>query len=35
LQFQKRSQLFVGAHKETLTIAAVSVSNPDGSTFPI
>jgi hypothetical protein len=28
-QFQKRSQLFIRTHNETLSIAAVCVSNPD------
>jgi len=29
--FQKRSQLFIGAHNETLSVAAMRVSNPDCS----
>jgi hypothetical protein len=28
-QFQKRSQLFIRTHNETLSIAAMRVSNPD------
>jgi len=30
LQFQKRTQLFVVAHDETLSILAMCVSNPMG-----
>jgi hypothetical protein len=30
LQFQKRSQYFVGPHDETLAVS-VRVNNPDGS----
>jgi hypothetical protein len=29
LQFQKRSQLFIRTHNETLSVVAMSVSNPD------
>jgi hypothetical protein len=29
IKFQKRSQLFIGAHNETLSVAAMRVSNPD------
>jgi hypothetical protein len=31
LQFQKRRQLFIRAHNETLPVAAMRVSNPDHS----
>ena len=31
LQFNKRSQLFVGAHNETLSVAAMCVCNPNRS----
>jgi len=34
LQFQKRSQLFVGAHNETFSVA-MSVDNPNRSAFTI
>jgi hypothetical protein len=34
-QFQKRSQLFIRAHNETLSVAAVCVSNPDCSALAI
>jgi hypothetical protein len=30
-EFHKRSQLFIRAHKEALSVAAMSVSNPDCS----
>jgi hypothetical protein len=30
-QFKKRSQLFIRVHNEALTVAAMCVSNPDGS----
>ena len=30
-KFQKRSQLFISAHNETLSVAAMCVSNPDCS----
>jgi hypothetical protein len=30
-QLQKRRQLFICAHNETLSVVAVSVSNPDPS----
>jgi hypothetical protein len=30
-QFKKRSQLFIGAHNETLSVAAMCVSNEDCS----
>jgi hypothetical protein len=29
LQFNKRSQLFVGAHNETLSAVSVRITNPD------
>jgi hypothetical protein len=35
LQFQKRSQLFVGVHNEPLAIVAVCVNNPDCSPITI
>ena len=34
-QFQKRRQLFIRAHNETLSIAAMRVSNPDRSPLGI
>ena len=30
-QFQKRSQLFIGVHNETLSIVAIRISDPDRS----
>jgi len=30
-EFHKRSQLFIGLHNETLSVAAMSVNNPDCS----
>jgi hypothetical protein len=30
-QFYKRSQFFIGAHDETLSVVAVSINSPDGS----
>jgi hypothetical protein len=30
-KFQKRSQLFIGVHNETLSIIAMCVCNPDRS----
>jgi hypothetical protein len=30
-QFQKRGQLFIGVHNETLSVVAVCVRSPDGS----
>jgi hypothetical protein len=30
-KFDKRSQLFIGVHNETLSVVAVRVSNPDCS----
>jgi hypothetical protein len=30
-EFEKRSQLFIGVHNETLSIVAMRVSNPDRS----
>jgi hypothetical protein len=30
-EFQKRSQLFIGAHNKALSVAAMRVSNPDRS----
>jgi hypothetical protein len=32
-EFQKRRQLFIRTHNETLSVAAVRVSNPDCSPF--
>jgi hypothetical protein len=32
---QKRSQLFIRTHKETLSVAAVCICNPDCSPFAI
>jgi hypothetical protein len=34
-QFQKRSQYFIRSHNETLSVAAMCVSNPDRSPFEI
>jgi hypothetical protein len=34
-EFQKRSQLFIRVHNETLSVAAMCVSNPDRSPFTI
>ena len=34
-QFQKRSQLFIRAHNETLSVVAMRVNNPDRSPFKI
>jgi hypothetical protein len=34
-QFQKRSPLRIGAHNETLSVAAVCIGNPDGSSLKI
>jgi hypothetical protein len=34
-EFQKRRQLFIGMHNETLSIAAIRVCNPDRSPFAI
>jgi hypothetical protein len=34
-EFQKRHQLFIRTHNETLSIAAMCVSNPNGSAFGI
>jgi hypothetical protein len=31
LEFQKRSQLFIRSHNETLSVAAMRVNNPDCS----
>src|SRR5438034_11673479 len=31
LQFDKRSQLFIGAHDETFSVVTVCISNPDCS----
>jgi hypothetical protein len=33
-KFQKRSQLFIGVHDQTLSIVAMRVSNPDRSPVP-
>jgi len=30
-EFRKRSQFFIGTHNETLSVAAMCVSNPDYS----
>jgi hypothetical protein len=30
-KFEKRRQLFIGMHNETLSVSAMRVSNPDGS----
>jgi len=30
-EFPKRSQLFIGAHNETVSVAPMRVSNPDRS----
>jgi hypothetical protein len=29
VQFQKRSQLFIGTHDETLSVVAMRINNPD------
>jgi hypothetical protein len=29
LQFQKRSQIFIGVHNETLSVAVMRVCNPE------
>jgi hypothetical protein len=34
-RFDKRCQLFFRSHNETLAVAAMCVSNPDGSPFGI
>jgi hypothetical protein len=34
-EFQKRSQLFIGVHNETLSVVAVCINNPDRSTFAV
>jgi hypothetical protein len=34
-EFQKRSRLFIRTHNETLSVAAVRVSNPDRSSVGI
>jgi hypothetical protein len=34
-QFHKRSQLFIRAHNETLSVVTMRVSNPDRSPFAI
>jgi hypothetical protein len=34
-EFDKRSQLFVGVHNETFSVAAVCVNNPDRSPLRI
>src|SRR5262249_37421075 len=34
-EFQKRSQLFIGTHNETLSVVAVCVSTPDRAAFTI
>jgi hypothetical protein len=35
LQFHKRRQLFIRTHDETLSVAAMRVSNPDCSPIEI
>jgi hypothetical protein len=32
-EFEKRSQFFVGAHNETLSVAPMCICNPDRSPF--
>ena len=34
-EFEKRSQLFIRAHNETLSVAAMCVCNPDRSPLGI
>jgi hypothetical protein len=34
-QFQKSRELFIRTHNETLSVAAIGVSNPDRSPFGI
>jgi hypothetical protein len=34
-QFNKRGQLFVGTHNETLSVAVMGIRNPDCSRFTI
>jgi hypothetical protein len=34
-QFQKRRQLFIRSHNETLSVIAASIRNPDRSPFAI
>jgi len=34
-EFNKSSQLFIGAHDETLSVAAMRVNNPDCSPFAV
>jgi hypothetical protein len=34
-QFQKRAELFIGVHNETLSVAAMRVNNPDRSPLRI
>jgi hypothetical protein len=34
-RFEKRTQYFVGAHNEALSLAAIRVNNPDRSAFGI
>ena len=34
-EFQKRSQLFIRTHNETLSVVAMRVNNPDRSPFGI
>jgi hypothetical protein len=34
-QFQKRSQLIIGVHNETLSVVAMRVNNPDCSPLRI
>jgi hypothetical protein len=34
-KFQKRSQLFVGVHNESLSVIAMRVDNPDRSSLTI
>jgi hypothetical protein len=34
-KFEKRAELFIRTHNETLSVAAMRVSNPDRSLFKI
>jgi hypothetical protein len=34
-QFNKRGQLFIGSHNETLSVSAMRISNPDCSPFAV
>jgi hypothetical protein len=33
--FDKRAQLFIGMHNETVSVVAMRISNPDGSSLRI